>query len=496
MTAFISIFLIKVLTNYLSIDEYGLYSKIYNYLSIFAVIADLGLYTITIREISENKDDKSMVQKIIWNMLTIRMSLWLMIILFSVWVAFFLPWYNTKLALCSIFIASIFTLFGLLDSAIRSLLQAYLKTEFSFISTTVWRIVNFITILLVAFIIFPESAIQNNPDLRFWAFIAVMISGLIWNIVMTAMIYNYSKKVEKISLHFDWDYIKHLFKISLPYGVALFLNVVYFKVDVVLLSVLEPRAIADRDIALYGVPMKIVEVGMMFGTLFLNSMLPLFTESIKKKEKDKLLDLIGKAYKSLAFLGIWIVAYLLAHGREVITMISTSDYLDKTLRYNSLDAYNVVIFIFFAYFISSIFTYLLIANNEQSKLLKVNLVITTFNLIGNIIFIPYFSFFGSAIITLISQFLLLGFTYYHTHKLAKFNFLPKFSLVAILIGFLAWISSFLFLNYVHLPFTIEVIISTCIFGTIYLWLFFGLLGRGFLETVLKNMKKGKWGEIE
>ena len=494
MTAFISIFLIKVLTNYLSIDEYGLYSKIYNYLSIFAVIADLGLYTITIREISENKDDKSMVQKIIWNMLTIRMSLWLLIILFSVWVAFFLPGYNTKLALVAIFIASIFTLFGLLDSAIRSLLQAYLKTEFSFISTTVWRIVNFVTILLIAFIIFPESAIQSNPDLRFWAFVAVMISGLIWNIVMTAMIYNYSKKVEKISLHFDWDYIKHLFKISLPYGIALFLNVIYFKVDIVLLSVLEPRAIADRDIALYGVPMKIVEVGMMFGTLFLNSMLPLFTESIKKKEKEKLLDLIGKAYKSLAFLGIWIVAYLFAHGKEVITLISTSDYLNESLKYNSLDAYNIVIFIFFAYFISSIFTYLLIANNEQSKLLKVNLIITTFNLIGNIIFIPYFSFFGSAIITLISQFLLLGFTYYYTHKLAKFNFLPKFSLIAVLIWILAWSASFLFLQNVHLPIIIEVAISSCIFGVIYLWLFFGLLGRGFLEIILKKMKK--WNSEE
>ena len=41
ITAIISIGLIKILTNYLDISGYGLYSKIYNYLSIFAVIADL-----------------------------------------------------------------------------------------------------------------------------------------------------------------------------------------------------------------------------------------------------------------------------------------------------------------------------------------------------------------------------------------------------------------------------------------------------------------------
>jgi O-antigen/teichoic acid export membrane protein len=52
LTAIISIAMIKILTNYLDLEHYGLYSKLYNYLSIFAVIADLGLYTITVRELS------------------------------------------------------------------------------------------------------------------------------------------------------------------------------------------------------------------------------------------------------------------------------------------------------------------------------------------------------------------------------------------------------------------------------------------------------------
>jgi len=41
---------------------------------------------------------------------------------------------------------------------------------------------------------------------------------------------------------------------------ALFLNIIYFKVDVILLSLLEPGNISDTNIALYSVPMKIVEV--------------------------------------------------------------------------------------------------------------------------------------------------------------------------------------------------------------------------------------------
>lgn len=81
---------------------------------------------------------------------------------------------------------------------------------------------------------------------------------------MTWLLYAYSRSVEKIGFVFDWQYAKHILTASLPYGLALFLNVVFFKVDIVLLSLLEPSDVADKNIALYGVPMKIVEVGMMF----------------------------------------------------------------------------------------------------------------------------------------------------------------------------------------------------------------------------------------
>jgi O-antigen/teichoic acid export membrane protein len=116
---------------------------------------------------------------------------------------------------------------------------------------------------------------------------------------MTAMVYFYSRKIEKISFQFNKSRIKNLVKMSIPYGIALFLNVIYFKVDVIILSLMEPKNIVDDHIALYSVPMKIVEVGMMFGTLFLNSMLPLFTRAIKDNIKIDLKNLVEKSYKIL-----------------------------------------------------------------------------------------------------------------------------------------------------------------------------------------------------
>jgi O-antigen/teichoic acid export membrane protein len=105
---------------------------------------------------------------------------------------------------------------------------------------------------------------------------------------MTFLIYNYSRRVEKISFHFHMAQIKSLVKEAVPYGLALFLNVIYFKVDVILLSLMEAKDIVNEHIALYAVPMKIVEVGMMFGALFLQSMLPLFSQAIKNKNQNEI----------------------------------------------------------------------------------------------------------------------------------------------------------------------------------------------------------------
>jgi O-antigen/teichoic acid export membrane protein len=110
LTAIISIFMIKILTGYLDIAGYGLYSKIYNYLSIFAVIADLGLYTITVRELSAHKDDPYMIDKISSNVLTLRTISGVFIIVFALGIGYWIDGYNSTEALISISIVSIFTL--------------------------------------------------------------------------------------------------------------------------------------------------------------------------------------------------------------------------------------------------------------------------------------------------------------------------------------------------------------------------------------------------
>lgn len=417
-TAFIAIFLLNILRNYFPLDTMWLYEKIYNYVWIFVFLADLWLYAITIREITNNKDKEAFI---VWNVMSLRLILWVFILFLAVFIAFFLPWYNSTLALISIFIASIFTILQLINSSILALMQANMKVEFSAITLIVWKLVNLFWTALVAYFLYPKEFIENSD--YFNPFIYIMIVWVISVFINTILNYFYARKITKFSFAWDFDYIKHIFKISLPYWIALFLSVVYFKMDVMLLSIIEK---SDENIALYTLPMKIVEVIMVIWWFYMTSMLPSLTKTFKEKNFLELKNLIDVSFKVLFMFSFMIFTLWILFRDYIILIVANKEYLSESLRFTSSDAFLVVFAVILFYFISLVFIYVFVASENQNKLLKINIIVTIFNFVWNIILIPYFSFIWAWIVTLFSQILLFILAYFGTKKYVDFCLPYKF----------------------------------------------------------------------
>jgi O-antigen/teichoic acid export membrane protein len=111
--------------------------------------------------------------------------------------------------------------------------------------------------------------------------------------------YFYTKKFIRVRFEWDTTYIKKILRESLPYGVALFLGAIFFKVDTILLSILESPEVADIAVALYALPMKLVEVGMMYGMIFLTSTLPIMTRQSHEKDTEGMQRTISQAFEVL-----------------------------------------------------------------------------------------------------------------------------------------------------------------------------------------------------
>lgn len=466
-TAIISIFLISLLTNYLTVELYWLYSKIYNYIWMFVFLADLWLYAITIREITNNKNDSA---KIVWNVMSLRLFLWIFILFFATGLAYFLPWYNSDIALISILIASVFTIFQLLNSSILALMQANMKVEFSAVSLITAKLVNLWLVWFVAFFLYPKELIENSN--YFSPFLYIMSVWVISVIINTVLNYFYARKIVKFWFSFDFEYIKHLFKISLPYGIALFLSIVYFKIDVIILSLMEWPEKWDLSIALYSLPMKIVEVIMVIGWFFMTSLLPSLTKWFKDKNKKSIDKLTNIAFKVLFSFASMVFVLGVLFREYMIEIIANSDYINTTHMYNSSDAFLVVFAVIVFNFLSLVFIYSLVASENQSKLLKINIVVTIFNIIWNIILIPHLSFIWAWIVTLLSQILLTLMWYFATKKLIRFHlpflFIIKNVLLWIIIYFLWY---FLLENYKFWLY-IDFLLYWGLLFTIYSWVLF------------------------
>jgi O-antigen/teichoic acid export membrane protein len=472
-TALISIFLIKILTNYLDVEGYGVYSKIYNYLSIFSVIADLGLYAMSVREISKYRNDPKMMEKIAGCIMTLRAGFGVGIIFLSVLVAFFLPGYNTFSNLLCVGIVGVFTLFGLLNSSLLSGLQANLRTEFSFVSTTVWKISSFLLVCALAWWIWPKSQFGTSILWLEWqeiGLIGIFITGLIGNIIMTGMLYVYSKRVLTMRFHWDPVYIRSLLIQTLPYWLALFLNAIFFKVDVILLSIMQSGVtntisisgvfaslegslvLSDKIVAVYSLPMKIVEVGMLFGTVFLNSLLPVLTEN--KDDPTKLTRIARKSLRVLLYFWLGIACFLYLRSAELLTLIANRSYLEPIMGNSAADVLSVVGAIFLFFFISSLFTYILVATEKQARLLWVNVAIALLNLVWNLLVIPVYGFMGSAYVTVACQALLVMIMYRVSKD--KVQVFPEWKfavLVCLWAGISLWVHALLS------PFTINIVTS-------------------------------------
>ncbi|MDR2640436.1 MAG: hypothetical protein LBC61_03850 [Candidatus Peribacteria bacterium] len=124
----------------------------------------------------------------------------------------------------------------------------------------------------------------------------------------------------------------------------------------------------------------------------MTSILPSLSKEFKllssipdKKEKNtsmsKLQNLISISFKILFAFAFMIFVFGILFRDYIIKIIANEEYLIPSPVYSSSDAFIVVFFVILFYFISLVFIYTLVAAEKQAKLLKINIIITLFNII-------------------------------------------------------------------------------------------------------------------
>lgn len=366
-------FIITILiARYFGVTQYGDFVKITSFVALFYLAVDFGINAIFLRE-----DEKLVHFK---DLFYLRLLISLAIFILSNFIAVFLP-FNSILGIgfssfvkLGIFIFS----FSLFTQSVIYSTSAVFQKELSY-SRYAWSVifgalVNLAVVILV--VIYKGTMLE------------VVLSYLIGNLITAAAgLVLVRRKILLPSL--DIDFSKKIILSSMPLGIMLVFNLVYFRADTILLSLLK----TSKDVGIYGLSYKFFDFLVALPLFLSNSLYPFLLES--KKNIRKFFILVQNYLLVFTIIGVFLIIPFLFLS-PLFTLIK-KDFVLSVL------PFNLLLFSLPIFFVTSLLQWVLITLGKQRFLMWVYLMSTVINVILNLIFIPQYSYLASAVITGVTE---------------------------------------------------------------------------------------------
>ncbi len=222
--------------------------------------------------------------------------------------------------------------------------------------------------------------------------IYIIIAFVISSILTGALTIFFAKeKIKNLSINFNFS--KKILRLSFPLALMLIFNLVYFRIDAIILAFLKSTA----DVGIYGLSYKFFDFLIALPLFLSNSLYPILLENQKNLRKFKS---IVKNY-SFVFVISGFVLILPFWYLSPLFSIINKDFVMSVL------PFRILLLSLPFFFISSLLQWVLIVLKKQKFLMYLYLSVTILNIILNLIFIPKYSYIASATITIVSEALIV-----------------------------------------------------------------------------------------
>ncbi len=183
---------------------------------------------------------------------------------------------------------------------------------------------------------------------------------------------------------------------SLPLGITLLFNLVYFRADSVVITLTRPTA----EVGIYGLAYKIFEVVLVFPTFFMNAVYPFMVSQVAGKSHGRLTKIFTQSCIFLSAASV-VTAVVIWYAAPLLSMVK-SDFTP------SVAALRVLSLGLPFFFVTSSTMWALIAFKKQSALAIIYGTSMLVNVIGNILLVPSHGFMAAAWLTVASEGLVLA----------------------------------------------------------------------------------------
>lgn len=380
------------LSRYLGITGYGIYTFVFTYIFFFGILANLGIQKILIRELATQKKDAG---KIVGNAIIIKFILSTIAILLSLLIINILNYPQETRIL--VYFASLTLLFLALEDSFSAYFLSTLEAKYAIASSISGKVVS--TALVLGIIYF-------KMDLLY-----IVISFIISSIVYLYVSFRFSQKFFKLELKWDTIIIKRLFKSSIPLAITQVLGVIYYRIDVIMLSLMKTFS----DVGLYAAAYKITEAMNIIPLAIGQSIFPLMSK-YHLTSKESLAELYERSILIVMIIGLPIAIGTTVLSEKIILLIYGQKFLF------SATALSILVWAEFMIFFRPTLNNIVIAMNKEKIIPYIAGAMAVLNVIMNLLIIPKYGYLGASVTTFITQFMEIAcFYYYANNNLLKIS---------------------------------------------------------------------------
>ncbi len=382
----ISLFVMIFLARYLGTVGFGKYSFVFAYLAFFGIITDLGLQSIVVREMAR---DPTIAPKLVGNVYIIKLILAVFAVVLPM-VVITLTHYPADTT-TYVYIAAFTLLFTSFSDHYTTIFQANLRMEYNIIAKLVFKV---LSAGLIFWIIFSHGTLMQ-----------IMFVMVFAESIKMLICYLFSKKFVKPQFKIDFSLWKHLFRSALPLALSSVIWVIYYQIDIVMLSPMQ----GDAAVGVYSAAHKLFEPFSLIPYALVVSLFPILSEAFKTS-KDRLVKSyrLGARYLLIAALPIAMCIILLSD--KIIFLIYGTEFAE------SATVLQILICAIVFTFINSLLLNILISIDKQKLHTYSTGLCAIVNIALNFILIPILSYNGAAIATLVTNAMLFIASFFFVSK--------------------------------------------------------------------------------
>lgn len=389
----LNVFVFALIARYLGREGFGEFTIVIAYLQAFGILADLGLYMTFIQMLSCPGADE---EKIASNFFTLRLIFSLFFLALAPLISLLIPQYSSLIQ-----IGIALTAVSFLFSSLTQLLTAFFQKKMQMIRVAIAEIVAKLSFTILIFL-------AVYLDLGFLSILAGVVFGALVNFIL---LYLFSHQFVKISLRLDKDVWKKAIIKTWPIGLSIILTTIYFKGDTIILSLFKSAS----DVGIYGAAYRILEALIMFPPIFMGLILPHLTSAWAQQNIVLFKKIFQKSFDFFLLITIPLIVGTLFLAKPVMVFVAGSDFI------MSAAPLQILIFATALIFFGSLATHTVIAINKQKAMLKFYGISVIIALVGYLIFIPRYSYFGAAYITIVAELLVTASAFwviFHSTKIS------------------------------------------------------------------------------